>query len=58
MTVEQLAIKEAEKFNTWMIKKIHNTQYCSNSKMSEGQIRVYDNYLKLELSYGKRRNKK
>ena len=58
MTIEQLAITEAEKFNTWMIKKIHNVQYCSNNKMNEGQARVYDNYIKLELAYGKRRNKK
>jgi hypothetical protein len=58
MTIEQLAFKETDRFNTWMRNTIQNVQYCSNEKMTEGYNRVYNNYLRLELSYGERRNKK
>lgn len=58
MTTEQLAIKETDKFNTWMRKTIQNVEYCSNEKMTEGYTRVYDNYMRLELAYGKRSVKK
>ena len=58
MTTEQLAINETEKFNLWMRDKIQNVQYCSNEKMTEGYNRVYNNYMRLELAYGKRHDKK
>ena len=58
MTTEQLAIKETDRFNTWMRNTIQNVEYCSNEKMTKGYERVYNNYMKLELAYGKRRNKK
>ncbi len=33
MTTEQLAIKETDKFNSWMRNTIQNVEYCSNEKM-------------------------
>lgn len=57
MTIEQLAFKETEKFSEWMRNKVQSAQYCNNEKMVEGYNRVYNNYLRMELAYGKRRNK-
>jgi hypothetical protein len=57
MTIEQLAFKETEKFSEWMRNTVRSVQYCSNEKMTEGYNRVYNNYLRMELAYGKRRNK-
>jgi hypothetical protein len=58
MTIEQQAINETDKFNTWMRKTVQSSGYCSNEKMTEGYTRVYNNYIKLELAYGKCRTKK
>lgn len=57
MTIEQLAFKETEKFSEWMRNKVRSAQYWNNEKMVEGYNRVYNNYLRMELAYGKRRNK-
>jgi hypothetical protein len=54
MTIEQKAIEETDRFNTWMRNTIQNVQYCSNEKMTEGYNRVYNNYIRLELAYGKK----
>jgi len=41
-----------------MRNKIQNVQYCNSEKMIEGYNRVYNNYMRLELAYGKRHDKK
>ena len=52
LTIEQLAIKETDNFNAWMRNTIQNVEYCSNEKMTKGYERVYNNYIRLSLTYG------
>ena len=43
--MEKKAIKEMQRFERWMLKRVKTIHYADNERMSEAYRRVYNNAL-------------